>query len=289
MRVYLAYAIDQQTQAGLAESVADLEYLRLILSSRSETSWVFDPGKAFSVGQFAEPETGLREINQYALKTADLVVAYLPAGVASVGVPMEIDRAAAMGKLVLVISDAKSWMLQFGQSNVRVVSGVSEADEALDGLLAPPLIDRAGNTPREPLPVALDEVGQMPDRTYANDAGLDLFVSETVDVPPGEFRDIHCGVLVQLPDWSWGMLTGRSSTLRKRGLLVNQGVIDEGYRGPLFAGVWNLTAGTVRVNKGERIAQLIVLDNATRKLHPHQVRHLSVSERGNNGFGSTGA
>lgn len=287
MRVYLAYAIDQHTHN--AEQVADLEYLSLILSTRSDVAWVYNPGSAFSVGSFSEPEPGIRQINQYALENCDLLVAYLPAGVASVGVPMEIDRAAQLGKQVLVVSDSPSWMLQFGQSNVRVVSGVSEADEALDGLLAPPLIDRAGNTPREPLPVALDEVGQMPDRTYANDAGLDLFVSETVDVPPGEFRDIHCGVSVQLPDWSWGMLTGRSSTLRKRGLLVNQGVIDEGYRGPLFAGVWNLTAGTVRVNKGERIAQLIVLDNATRKLHPHQVRHLSVSERGNNGFGSTGA
>lgn len=282
MRTYLAYAIDQHTNSS--EHLADLEYLMLVLTSRADVSWVFDPGHAFTVGALAEPEPGLREINQFALRSADLVVAYLPAGVPSVGVPMEIDLAASLGKRVLIVTSAKSWMLQYGQPHVRIVAGVQEADEALDALAD----HRDSPEAREALPVALEGNGVLPSRTYSHDAGLDLVVSETVDVPPGEFRDIHCGASVQLPKWSWGMLTGRSSTLRKRGLMVNQGVIDEGYRGPLFAGVWNLTSATVRVVEGERIAQLIVLDNATRKLYPQKVSHLSSSERGNNGFGSTG-
>ena len=282
MRVYLAYAIDQHVNTD--KHLSDLEQLQMNLTSRGDVSWVFNPGAAFTVGQDAQPEPGLREINQFALRSCDALVAYLPAGVASVGVPMEIDLAASLGKRVVVISDAKSWMLQFGQPNVRVVETVSEASEALDGLLAHPMSSVA----REALPVVAEHKDLMPRRSYSHDAGLDLVVSESVDVPPGQFRDIHCGVSVELPKWSWGLITGRSSTLRKRGLMVNQGVIDEGYRGPLFAGVWNLTGATVRVVEGERIAQLIVLDNGTRHLYPERVDYLSSSERGNNGFGSTG-
>ena len=284
MRVYLAYAIDQATDEHQKKSSLDLEHLRLTLQLTAGISWVFDPGQAFSVGKHSEPEPGLREINQYALATSDLVVAYLPAGVPTVGVPMEIDRAEALGKKVLVVSDAKSWMLQFGSPNVKVVEGVREVQEALDGFLP----HQASSEAREALPVVVEEGAVLPQRKYERDAGLDLVVSQTVDIPPNQFVDIHCGVSVQLPEWSWGLITGRSSTLRKRGLMVNQGVIDEGYRGELFAGVWNLTDSTVRVNKGERIAQLIVLENSTRTLYPMVTDHLNGSERGANGFGSTG-
>jgi dUTP pyrophosphatase len=146
-----------------------------------------------------------------------------------------------------------------------------------------------------PIPVqylnTLEGQPALPTRAYPDDAGYDLYVSETTEVPPGAFVDIPTGVAMQLPDWSWGMLTGRSSTLRKRGLLVNTGIIDTGYRGELYAGVFNLTKETVVVEVGERIAQIIILTNATRltsvvpllegeTLEPHS--------RGNNGFGSSG-
>lgn len=64
------------------------------------------------------------------------------------------------------------------------------------------------------------------------------------------------------------MLTGRSSTMRRRGLLMVQGVIDVGYRGELFAGVFNVSGGDVAVGVGERLSQLIVLPNLTETLTP---------------------
>lgn len=141
---------------------------------------------------------------------------------------------------------------------------------------------------RASLPVVLDEGAEAPRRGFDDDAGLDLVVSESTSIYPGRFADIPCGVAAQLPDWAWGLIVGRSSTLRKRGLMVNQGVIDAGYRGSLFAGAWNLTDKPVVVHKGERVAQLIVLQNSTRLLDVQVVDALDAGSRGALGFGSTG-
>lgn len=130
---------------------------------------------------------------------------------------------------------------------------------------------------------------RMPIRAHSDDAGWDLFVSQEVVVPPHGFLDVPSGVSVELPNGYWGLLTGRSSTIRKRGLLVVQGVIDTGYRGELFSAVWNLTSEAVKIARGERIAQLILLPNATAQ--SVLVRHegdLAGSERGFGGFGSSG-
>ena len=126
----------------------------------------------------------------------------------------------------------------------------------------------------------------LPARAKPGDAGFDLYCQVETVCRPGEFVDIPCGVAVEFPSGWWGLLTGRSSTLRKRGLLVAQAVIDNGYRGPLFAGVWNLRDSSVTVGPGERIAQLIPV-----QAFPDSVIAavgLGWSERGDSGFGSTG-
>lgn len=131
---------------------------------------------------------------------------------------------------------------------------------------------------------------RIPTRAYPDDAGYDLYVSETTTIPPGAFVDIPTGVAVQLPEWAWGMLTGRSSTLRKRGLLVNTGIIDAGYRGELYAGAFNLTQQEVVVEAGDRIAQLIILENSTAVTEMPLIpdEQLDPHDRGTNGFGSSG-
>lgn len=131
----------------------------------------------------------------------------------------------------------------------------------------------------------------LPTRAYPDDAGFDLYVARGVTIPARQFVDISCGVAVELPEGTWGFLTGRSSTLRKRGLLVHTGVIDVGYRGELFAGVWNLTDHEVTVNAGERISQLIVLQNTTERVTLTEVLssdEFSPHPRGVRGFGSSG-
>jgi len=128
-----------------------------------------------------------------------------------------------------------------------------------------------------------------PRRAYEGDAGFDLVVSVSVDIMPGQFFDVPAGVRVELPPGVWAMVTGRSSTLRKRRLLVSQGIIDNGWRGELFTGVWNLGPERARVRRGERIAQLIPFHQASLQMTARRVERLGDSDRGTAGFGSTGA
>lgn len=129
---------------------------------------------------------------------------------------------------------------------------------------------------------------RMPVRAHHDDAGWDLYVSQTVVVPPHGFMDVPSGVSIQLPNGYWGMLTGRSSTIRKRGLLVVQGIIDTGYTGELFSAVWNLTSEPVTLTRGERVAQLIILPNSTAQTLMVQAEALGETSRGWAGFGSSG-
>lgn len=127
----------------------------------------------------------------------------------------------------------------------------------------------------------------LPTRGYADDAGLDLYVSQDVEIGPHQFVDVPCGVKADIPQGLWAMITGRSSTLRARGLFVSTGVIDAGWTGELFAGVQNLTPHTVRVSAGDRLAQLILLPAPVTGYEPTWGK-VPEKERGTRGFGSTG-
>lgn len=130
--------------------------------------------------------------------------------------------------------------------------------------------------------------GKEPRRSYPGDAGFDLFVSDTVYVRPGEFIDAPCDISIALPFDMWAMILGRSSTLKRRGLLVVQSVIDSGYRGPIFTGVQNLTSQIVWIEEGERLGQLIPFFLDASLVQFRRTEKLSDSDRGESSFGSTG-
>lgn len=284
--VYLAYPIDQRGPASLDYLFQQIERLKGMLLEEDVAAWVFDPGDAFRVNPRAGTDPHLPTINRAALNQADAVVAFLPRDVVSIGVPMEIDRARAQGKHVIVVSDAPAFMLEM--SGITIIRGWDEEHIAHIVMVMADLQRPREDRPREDLRVVVHTEGCLPRRAYSDDAGLDLVVSEPTYIEPGEFMDVPCGVSVELPPWAWGLVTGRSSALRRRGLLVHTGVIDAGYRGPLYAGAWNMTDSQIRVEKGERIAQLIIHNNSTRYVEPIRVDQLSQSERGHNGFGSSG-
>jgi dUTP pyrophosphatase len=127
-----------------------------------------------------------------------------------------------------------------------------------------------------------------PTRAYPGDAGFDLAAVDNVEIAGFDHLDIHLGVAIQWPKGMWGFLTGRSSTFRSLGLLVHPAVIDGGFRGELFALVRNMTPDPVRVEAGQRIAQIIPFPVLADGMEMWEVDELSPSERGTNGFGSTG-
>lgn len=130
--------------------------------------------------------------------------------------------------------------------------------------------------------------GTSPTRAYADDAGLDLYVNGSHTVDPGEYVDVDLNISIKTPPGYWVLLTGRSSSMRNRRILVAQGVIDPGYTGPLYAGVTNMGKTPAVIHHGERIAQLIVFRNETEALRLVPVDDLPDTERGDRGFGSSG-
>ena len=127
-----------------------------------------------------------------------------------------------------------------------------------------------------------------PTLSYTDDAGLDLYVYGNYIIAPGQYVDIDLNCRIKTPPGYWVLLTGRSSSMRNRRLLVAQGVIDPGYIGPLYAGVTNMGSDPVEVLHGERIAQLIAFRNETENMRLVEVDRLPETERGGRGFGSSG-
>ena len=134
----------------------------------------------------------------------------------------------------------------------------------------------------------LTPTASAPTKAYADDAGFDLYCDADLVIEPATFVDVPLGVAIKVPEGTWGLLTGRSSTLRKHGLMVAQGVIDCGYTGPLFAGVWNMTDKPVHITQNMRLVQYILMPNASLGVDAVQVDELPKTERGASGFGSSG-
>lgn len=82
------------------------------------------------------------------------------------------------------------------------------------------------------------------------------------------------------------MITGRSSTIRTYKLRVETGIIDNGYRGEMFVGVWNHNEEEIIVEEGTRLAQLILFNLA--EVNWKEVIDLPHSSRGEKGFGHSG-
>jgi dUTP pyrophosphatase len=125
----------------------------------------------------------------------------------------------------------------------------------------------------------------LPTRAHADDAGLDLYALEACALPPGEGRALRTGVGIALPPGMVGLVADRSS-LARRGLKTAGGVIDAGYRGEILVVLWNLSGVELRLERGERIAQLLILPVATPTVR--EAGELDRTDRGEQGFGSSG-
>lgn len=125
----------------------------------------------------------------------------------------------------------------------------------------------------------------LPTRAHADDAGLDLYGLEDVEIAPQSGAMLRTGIALALPKQSVGLVADRSS-MAKRGLKTAGGVIDAGYRGEIHIVLWNLSAERQKIKKGERIAQLLIYPILTPA--PVEAHDLDETARGAKGFGSSG-
>lgn len=139
------------------------------------------------------------------------------------------------------------------------------------------------------LKVRLTDGASLPRHARPGDAGMDLAATEPHLVPPRSTVMAGTGVAVEIPEGHVGLVFPRSGAASKRGItLANAvGVIDSGYRGEIRAPLHNLTSRPRLVEAGERVCQLVVVPYVTCECV--EADALSETERGEGGFGSTGA
>lgn len=358
MIVYLACAIDQMKDVeAIHRQSSVMADLRNKMAGWGHSVYVPQRAWKYSKSGTMEDLVRLDEINRYALSKSDVLVAFLPADVASIGVPTEIEIHTRFGRPAIVIGAAESIVLDANRHVRRIRSPdwptimsalqgeLTEAQDhwpvdegvglkiAMDAVLAKPhrIEPYAGNDNLDSLQYALQSWGAMPptytgatganqspspardlsykvtdtdqdwsvgslERTFADDAGLDLVTAQDVTMNIGQWIKIPCGVAVGLPSDVFGWVVARSSTFEKWGIIVLPGIIDPGYRGELGVSALMIgTGGTLGDDRyipaGTRLAQLLIMPNLARQFKPRQVDDFMYKDhvRGLNGWGSSGS
>ncbi|MCF8025835.1 MAG: dUTP diphosphatase [Desulfobacteraceae bacterium] len=134
--------------------------------------------------------------------------------------------------------------------------------------------------------------GDIPHPQYmtAQSAGMDMYaaVSEPVTLAPGQIRLIPTGFAISLPENHEAQIRPRSGLAVKHGIgLINApGTIDADYRGEIQVALINHGASAFTVNRGDRIAQMVVSPISRVKIDI--VDMLDESARNTGGFGHTG-
>ena len=133
--------------------------------------------------------------------------------------------------------------------------------------------------------IMLDNDAYMPSRGHSTDAGLDLRTPKAVTVPAYGSAIVDTGVHVALPRGCAGLLVSKSG-LNVRNDITSTGLIDEGYTGSIVIKLYNHGGGDYQLAAGDKITQLVVIPVVRESLE--QVSVFNATERGDNGFGSTG-
>ena len=133
--------------------------------------------------------------------------------------------------------------------------------------------------------IMLDEGAVMPTRSHPWDAGLDLYSMEDGYIRCNQHRVFDTGVHVQIPEGFYGEVRSRSGLMCNHGITTD-GTIDAHYNGPIKVCLFNHGGSKYEVKQGDKIAQLVIVPCAIP--HLELVDSLEETDRGDNGFGSTG-
>lgn len=127
---------------------------------------------------------------------------------------------------------------------------------------------------------------QKPKKAHPSDAAFDVFSAQAGTIEPKGWLDFNTGVSMQMPQGFYGKFASRSGLAFKHDIHCFHGTIDNGYRGEMAVRLFNYGTVPFRVEIGDRIAQLVILPYGV--MDGEVVESLDDSDRGANGFGSTG-
>lgn len=133
----------------------------------------------------------------------------------------------------------------------------------------------------------LSDNAQLPTRGSTKAAGYDLYSTEGLVILPGRRAVVPTGISICLPDGCYGRIAPRSGLAVKHGIQVGAGVVDADYTGELKVVLFNHDTQPYVIKSGYRIAQLVLEQIVTPEVE--EVFSVEETDRGDGGFGSTGA
>lgn len=133
--------------------------------------------------------------------------------------------------------------------------------------------------------LVLDDGAFVPTRAHETDAGLDLFTPDDFTVPAKGSEVVDTGVHLAIPVGYVGFVKSKSGLMVKQDITTD-GTVDAGYTGSIKVKLFNHGYDDKHFFRGQKIAQLVILPIITPELD--LVSDLEETERGTNGFGSTG-
>ncbi|MCX8190335.1 MAG: dUTP diphosphatase [Candidatus Diapherotrites archaeon] len=141
---------------------------------------------------------------------------------------------------------------------------------------------------KEALIVKIDQKAKLPEKALVGDAGYDLFSNECTEIEPGKIKIVGTGIRMALPKGIEAQIRPKSGLAMNYGITVlnTPGTIDPNYRGEIKVILINLGEKKVKIERGQKIAQIVF--NKFEMLKLRETNALKNTERGEKGFGSTG-
>lgn len=132
----------------------------------------------------------------------------------------------------------------------------------------------------------LSKGAESPEYAFGTDAGFDLKALEDVSIFPFEQKEARTGIAIEVPKGYVGIVRDRAGIVQKMNVHTVAGTFDSGFRGEVSILLVNMNDKTIEIEKGMRIAQIILIPVVKAKIV--EVKKLSETERGERSFGSTG-
>ena len=133
----------------------------------------------------------------------------------------------------------------------------------------------------------LTPTAKLPRYAHAGDSGMDICSDEYRLILPHSFAKISTGIAAVIPDGYEIQVRPRSGMQCRKGIVGAFGTVDTGYRGEIGVALYNHTDSVYEVNRGDRIAQLVLAPVVRADIEETDGLG-EETERGANGFGSTG-